>query len=220
MISNERKLIDFISSQYANYKESLTEISKNGSNLFIDMPCEFVHFDKVPMLLNQVDSEGNCFSVDTIIYCDKKNCIYLIEFKEGWPKGDSAKELRFKCYDTISKLVRHWSLNLGGRQDFFSLKIKYAVITRPPAGNDSGEINESFLDVLNGSKSFFKLKVLQGTLVDDVSIFVEDEKIFKFLNRITNHQSMNYYHKGQKAKTEWSYNPQTNESSHSVVPLS
>ncbi|MDG1646626.1 hypothetical protein ACA373_22070 [Erwinia sp. STN24] len=205
MISNEKKLIEFIESKYSCFSGTLSEISKNGENLFIDMDCTLIHLDKIPMLIDSGDVEANCFSVDTLVYCNEKDCLYLIEFKEGWPQGDSAKELRFKCYETMSKLIRNWSSNIGIRQDFFNLKIKYVVITRPPKKNvdENGEINKSFLSVLDASKGFFKLQVLNKTYVDDVRVFVEDEKIFRFLSRITNHHCMNYYHKGQLTRTEW-----------------
>lgn len=39
-----------------------------------------------------------------------------------------------------------------------------------------GVINKSFLGVLDASKGFFKLQVLNKTYVDDVRVFVEDEK--------------------------------------------
>ncbi|WP_312743545.1 hypothetical protein [Cedecea neteri] len=205
MISNEKRLIDFIERQYSCFSGTLSEISKNGDNLFIDMSCNFIHLDKIPMLIETGETEANCFSVDTLVYCSEKDCLYLIEFKEGWPQGDSAKELRFKCYETISKLIRNWSAHIGERYDFFKLKIKYVVITRAPKKNvnESGEINSSFLNVLDASKGFFKLQVLNKTYVDDVRVFVEDDKIFKFLSRITKHNSMNYYHKGQRKRTEW-----------------
>lgn len=218
MISDEKKLIDFIESQYSCFSGTLSEISKNGDNLFIDMNCNFIHLDKIPMLIESGEVEANCFSVDTIVYCSVKDCLYLIEFKEGWPQGDSAKELRFKCYETISKLIRNWSTHIGHRHDFFKLKIKYVVITRPPKKNIDvgGVINKSFLGVLDASKGFFKLQVLNKTYVDDVRVFVEDEKIFKFLSRITKHNSMNYYHKGQHTRTEWIRDPQSGTVSSSI----
>ncbi len=218
MTSNEKRLIDFIENKYSCFSGPITEISKNGVNFFIDMDCDFIHLDKIPMLLDSGDTEANCFSVDTIIYCGVKNCLYLIEFKEGWPQGDSAKELRFKCYETISKLIRNWSSNLGDRKDFFNLQIKYVVITRPPNKNIdiNGLINNTFLNVLQSSKGFFKLQVLKNTYVDDVRVLVEDEKIFKFLSRVTNHHSMNYYHKGQQKRTEWKKDPSSGNVSSAV----
>ncbi|WP_421527687.1 hypothetical protein [Morganella morganii] len=205
MISNEKRLIDFIEEKYSRFSGSISEISKNGDNLFIDMDCNFIHLDKIPMVIENGETVSNCFSVDTLIYCSEKDCLYLIEFKEGWPQGDSAKELRFKCYETISKLIRNWSAHIGSRHDFFNLKIKYVVITRAPHKNidENGEIHPSFLHVLDASKGVFKLQVLNKTYVDDVRVFVEDDKIFKFLSRVTKYNSMNYYHKGQHKRTEW-----------------
>lgn len=222
MTSNEKKLISFIEDKYSCFSGSLSEISKNGDNLFIDMDCNCIHLDKIPMHIESGETEANCFSVDTIIHCGEKNCLYLIEFKEGWPQGDSAKELRFKCYETISKLIRNWSVNIGDRKDFFQLQIKYVVITRAPNKNidTNGLINNSFLGVLDNSKGFFKLQVLKNTYVDDVRVFVEDDKIFKFLSRITQHPSMNYYHKGQKSRTEWTKDPSSGDISSSISACS
>jgi len=209
MTSNESKLINFIETEYSCFLDSISEISMNGKNLFIDMDCRFVHLDKIPMLNDRGELEPNCFSVDTVIYCSNNECLYLVEFKEGWPIRDSANELRFKCYETLSKLIRAWTSNIGSRSDFFNLKIKYVVITRAPKKNldANGGVNISFLDVLNTSQSFFKLQVLKKTYVDDVRVLVEDDKIFNFLSRVTNQDSMNYYHKGQKARTEWRKSP-------------
>ena len=221
MISNEKKLIDFIESEYECFLDSIREISMNGRNLFIDMDCKFVHLDKIPMLTDCGVVEANCFSVDTIVYCSIKNCLYLIEFKEGWPQGDSAKELRFKCYDTLSKLIRNWTSSIGSRSEFFNLKIKYVVITRAPKKNtdaNNGEINSSFLSVLNASQSFFKLQVLKKTYVDDVRVLVEDDKVFKFLSRVTHNNSMDYYHKGQLARTEWRKSASLGTTSN-VIPI-
>ncbi|HBQ2564269.1 TPA: hypothetical protein MYK34_005107 [Klebsiella pneumoniae] len=220
MTSNESKLINFIETEYSCFLDSISEMSKNGKNLFIDMDCRFVHLDKIPMLTESGEVESSCFSVDTIIYCSNNDCLYLVEFKEGWPKRDSANELRFKCYDTLSKLIRTWTSNIGSRSDFFNLKIKYVVITRAPMKNldENGRANISFLDVLNTSQSFFKLQVLKKTYVDDVRVLVEDDKIFNFLSRVTNQHSMNYYHKGQRARTEWRKSPPLGVSSN-TIPL-
>lgn len=191
----------------------------NGNNLFIDMDCRFIHLDKIPMLNDRGEVESNCFSVDTIIYCSKNESIYLVEFKEGWPQRDSAQELRFKCYETLSKLIRTWTSNIGSRGDFFKLKIKYVVITRTPNRNldENGNADTSFLDVLNTSQSFFKLQVLKNTYVDDVRVLVEDDKIFQFLNKVTNQDSMDYYHKGQKARTEWRKSPSFGVTSNTIT---
>ncbi|WP_047709972.1 hypothetical protein [Pectobacterium atrosepticum] len=222
MNSNERKLIEFIEGKYSCFSGTISEISKNGDNFFIDMDCNFIHLDKIPMVIESGEVEANCFSVDTIIYCGVKNCLYLIEFKEGWPQGDSAKELRFKCYETMSKLIRNWSSNIGDRYDFFKLQIKYVVITRAPNKNIdvNGEVNKSFLGILDASKGFFKLQVLKNTYVDDVRVFVEDDKIFKFLSRVTNHHSMNYYHKGQHSRTEWRKDITTGDISRATIQCS
>lgn len=205
MSSNEKDFFCFMQKKYSSFLESLTTISKNGDFSFIEMEGNFIHMDKIPMLLDSGDTEQNCFSVDTIIHCDQTNCIYLVEFKDGWPQNESARELRFKCYETMSKLIRNWSDNNRDRKDFFNLKMKYVVITRPPRKNvqEDGAVNKSFLQVLNNSKGFFKLGILKNTFVDDVRVFVQDEVIFRFLSRVTKTNTMIYHHKGMPTKTVW-----------------
>ena len=76
-----------------------------------------------------------CSSADTLIYSYHNDSLYLIEFKEGWPrhkdKTDSNSDIRLKCYDSISKLCLFWVNILGKpRKDFFDLKINYCLILK------------------------------------------------------------------------------------------
>ena len=157
------------------------------------MSFQSLHFDKVPAFYSDNYENKESSSVDTLIYSYQNDSLYLIEFKEGWPrhkdKTDSNSDIRLKCYDSTSKLCLFWVNILGKpRKDFFDLKINYCLITRPKKGNT----HQSAVDALNSTRQAFQLKMLENTFVDQTRILVTPYKIYKLLSRITSVNNMAY----------------------------
>ncbi|NBM92715.1 MULTISPECIES: hypothetical protein [Proteus] len=201
---NAEELLISLTSKYPDLVKPIGDVSQSDSGeRFIEMDFECIHLDKIPFMVNQSDEERNCFCTDTLIFDEERETIYLIEFKTGWPKKENSKEIRFKCYEAIAKLSKHWSIFLNkNRSDFFNLKIKYCLITR---GSKKQDITHpSFLNVLNGSIGFFKLKTLDNTIVDETRVIINEQDIFSFLSRITKSHSMRYYNKDRSSYVHWS----------------
>lgn len=187
-------IIKSLEKQYSQHMATITDISRDTSRNreFIEMDFNSLHFDKIPYLL-EVDKEVLAtFSVDTLFFDSAKNILYLVEFKSAWPKDKIGQELRMKCYESIGKLLKYWTLILQkDRSKFFDITIRYCVITRTRARQDPRD--KSFVDALEVSSNFFKLKCLDGTFLDKTRIIVDDERIFQFLTRVTGVQSMKYH---------------------------
>lgn len=196
MISNASfELIENLEQKYLDCLASITEISKDstGGKLFIEMDFQCLHLVQIPYLLGIDLNDKNALSVDTILFDRLKSTLYLVEFKSSWPKDKTAQQLRFKCYESLAKLLKYWTLVLEkDRKEFFELKINYCVITR--AKNNQDTNNKSFLDALDSSANYFKLKYLDGAFVDKTRILLQEETIFKFLARVTGVQAMNYHY--------------------------
>ena len=193
-ISKEQTLIDGLKEHYAESLASLKEVSYNVTNErnFIEIDFESIHMDKVPALMADKSEVHNSFSTDTILLDNSNNTLYLIEFKEKWPKDDNLS-IRLKCYDTLSKLCLFWVNILGYRKiEFFELRIKYCLVTRASKNNDFR--NPSFLNALNQTKQCFKLKLLEKTFVDETRIFVNPVHVHELLSRITQKNKMIYHH--------------------------
>ncbi|MEQ5553892.1 hypothetical protein ABN349_00895 [Providencia rettgeri] len=202
-----KELLVSLTSKYPDLVKPIGDVSRNDlGERFIEMDFDCVHLDKIPFMINSTDEEKNCFCTDTIVFDEERETIYLIEFKTGWPKKENSKEIRFKCYETISKLSKHWSIFLNkNRSDFFNLKIKYCLITRGAKKQDI--THHSFLKVLNGSIGFFKLKTLDNTIVDETRVIINEADIFSFLSRITGCNSMEYYNKDRSSYVRWNKLP-------------
>ncbi len=187
-------IIKSLEKQYSQHIATITDISRDTSKgkEFIEMGFKSLHFDKVPYLWS-ADKEGAiAFSVDTLLFDSTKDILYLVEFKSRWPKEKEGQELRLKCYESLGKLLKYWVTILqNDRLSFFDIKIKYCVITRARARQNPK--NESFVDALEVSQNFFKLKYLDGAFLDETRIIVDDEKIFRFLTRVTGFKSMIYH---------------------------
>ena len=196
LISDEQKIIDGLKHCYSENISSMKEVSYNQANQrdFIEINCDVLHIDKVFATLSNGSKISNCFSTDTIILDESNSTLYLIEFKEQWPKNKEPKHtIRLKCYDTLSKLCLFWINNLNfDREDFFRLKFKYCLITRPTKGNDKYPV--SFLNALDLSSQCFKLKILEKTFVEETKILVSPNQIHQFLSRITKNGQMIYHH--------------------------
>jgi hypothetical protein len=126
-----------------------------------------------------------------LIYDHSNNFLYLIEFKESWPrdKSDASSEIRLKCYDSIAKLCLFWVNILGKpRKEFFDLNINYCLITR--LKNETS--HPSALAALNSTKQVFQLKMLENTFVNQTNILVTPTGIYKLLSRITRVPNMIY----------------------------
>lgn len=194
-ISNELVLLNELEKKYISHISNITDISTNttGNKKFIEMDFNSLHFDKVPAFYSDSYENKESSSADTLIYSYHNDSLYLIEFKEGWPrhkdKSDSNSDIRLKCYDSISKLCLFWVNILGkSRRDFFDLKINYCLITRPKGGN----LHPSAVNALNSTKQAFQLKMLENTLVDQTRILVTPNGIYKLLSRITRVNDMVY----------------------------
>ncbi|MDV7613711.1 hypothetical protein R4666_00980 [Acinetobacter baumannii] len=188
--SDSKFLFESLETRYSEYIASLKDISYNESDdrYFIEMDFQSLHFDKIPALMADGYENEKSFSVDTLIYSPENDCLYLLEFKENWPKK-SGPEIRLKCYDSISKLCLFWINVLGKcRTDFFNLTIKYCLITR----STHKVCHSSFLTALNSSREVFQLKMLENTIVSQTRILVTPDSIFKFLSNITNVKEMKY----------------------------
>jgi len=189
-----------LENNYSEYLATLKDISYNdaGKKYFIDMDFKSLHFDKIPAFMVDGYENSKCCSVDTLIYCEQSDTLYLIEFKENWPKK-SGSEIRLKCYDSISKLCLFWTNILNkSREDFFKLNINYCLITR----STHSVITSDFLSALNSSKEAFQLKMLENTIVNKTRIFVTPSSIFSLLSRITKINTMTYI---QRDSTEVLY---------------
>lgn len=193
--SNELFLLSELEKKYISSIADITDISTNttGNKKFIEMDFNSLHFDKVPAFYSDSYENKECSSADTLIYSYHNDSLYLIEFKEGWPrhkdKTDSNSDIRLKCYDSISKLCLFWVNILGkSRRDFFDLKINYCLITRPKNGN----LHHSAVNALNSTRQAFQLKMLENTLVDQTRILVTPNAIYKLLSRITGVNNMAY----------------------------
>lgn len=198
--SREKKLMDGLEKHYSGSLLPLKDVSYNVTNKrnFIDIDFKAIHMDKVPALMADKSELNNIFSTDTILLDSSNNTLYLIEFKEKWPKDDKSN-LRLKCYDTLSKLCLFWVNILGYKKiDFFELKIRYCLITRTSKKNDAKNI--SFLNALDQSKQCFKLKLLEKSFVDKTRIIVNPEHIHQLLSRITKQNDMVYYHPDQSTE--------------------
>lgn len=180
---------------------SITEISKNKvkNETFIEMDFNCIEFDAIPYFyLEWKDKDGrnkeginDHFSVDTLLFDDNNQTLYLIEFKSSWPKSPT-NEIRFKCYESLAKLMSFWILHLKrNREDFFKIKIKYCVITRAQKNQDIH--HASFVDALDVSGNYFKLRSLNGLFVEKTRIIVDPKIIFTFLSRITKVNQMKYH---------------------------
>lgn len=200
--SNEQLLIDELHKKHKNNLASVKEISYNDSDKrnFIEIDFKALHLDKIPVKIvrDNYTMQGSS-SVDTIIYDSSKNTLYLIEFKEHFPKKKKGEKtngsLRLKCYDTLAKLCFFWTNELKYyREDFFKLKFKYCLITR------NSNTHPSFLNSLNSSNQAFKLKLLEGTFVDETRIIVKPSDIHKLLSRITSVPDMVYHNSDKTTK--------------------
>lgn len=194
LITSEGKLlVDSLEKKYYEHLALLKDISYNDSDdkYFINMEFQSLHFDKIPAFMADGYQNAKSCSVDTLIYSQDNDTIYLIEFKENWPKHSGA-EIRLKCYDSISKLCLFWTNVLGKqRTDFFKLRINYCLITRASKACD----HPNFLAALNSTRETFQLKMLENTIVDQTRILVTPDSIFKLLSRITKVQEMKYIHR-------------------------
>lgn len=193
-ITGAELILRSLEEEYSSYLSPIIDISKDtsGSRDFIEMDFNALHFDKIPYLWNIDKKEKGAFSVDTILFDSTKQILYLVEFKSSWPQKKTAQELRFKCYESLGKLLKYWTLILKkDRKEFFDIAINYCVITRPKSNQDINKA--SFLDALDFSGNFFKLKFLDGTFVDETRIILDKEQIFKFLSRVTGVTEMSYH---------------------------
>lgn len=193
--SNELFLLSELEKKYISSIADITDISTNttGNKKFIEMDFNSLHFDRVPAFYSDSYENKESCSADTLIYSHHNNSLYLIEFKEGWPrhkdKTDSNSDIRLKCYDSISKLCLFWvNVLKKSRKEFFDLKINYCLITRPKNGNS----HPSAVNALNSTKQAFQLKMLENTLVDQTRILVTPNSIYKLLSRITGVSDMAY----------------------------
>lgn len=193
-ISNEKRLIVGLEDYYS---DSLTTIKETSCNTtanrdFVEVDFQVLHVDKINPLLTDGCEISHCFSVDTIIFNESKSTLYLIEFKEQWPKRDQNHKIRLKCYDTLSKLCLFWINKLSGsKEDFFNLKFKYCLITRGKSKRQ--EYHPSFLTALNISNQCFKLKLLENSFVEETKILITPEQIYKFLSNTTQKMDMTYH---------------------------
>lgn len=187
-------LIQSLEARYSDCLASIGDISADTSQQrqFIEMDFNCLHFDKIPYHWGANKKDPTALSVDTVLLDKTKNTLYLVEFKSSWPKDRDSQQLRFKCYESLAKLLKHWTLVLKkDKRDFFELKINYCVITR---GKVNQNINHSsFLEALNDTGNFFKLKYLDGAFIDKTRIIVQEDEIFQFLSRVTEAQEMNYH---------------------------
>lgn len=188
--SDSKLLFDSLESKFSEHLFPLNEISYNESDSreFIVMNFNSLHFDKIPAFMSDGYENRKSSSVDTLIYSHENDSLYLIEFKERWPKHSGA-EIRLKGYDSISKLCLFWTNILKrNRQDFFKLKINYCLITRSSKPCN----NANFLAALNNTREAFQLKMLENTLVEKTRVLVTPDAIYKFLSRITGVNEMIY----------------------------
>lgn len=190
--SDNKLLINSLEENYSEHLSYLENISYNDSDdkYFIKMDFKSLHFDKIPAFMSDGYKNNKSCSVDTLIYSQDNDSLYLIEFKENWPKHSGA-EIRLKCYDSIAKLCLFWTNVLGKkRSDFFKLKINYCLITR--ASKAKSCEHPSFLAALNNTRETFQLKMLENTIVDQTRILITPDSIFKLLSRITKVEEMIY----------------------------
>lgn len=193
-ISNEKKLIvgleDYYSSSLTTIKETSCNTTANRD--FVEIDFQVLHVDKINPLLTDGCEISNCLSVDTIIFNESKNTLYLIEFKEQWPHRDQNHKIRLKFYDTLSKLCLFWINKLNGsKEDFFNLKFKYCLITRGKLKKQ--EYHSSFLTALNLSSQCFKLKLLETSFVEETKILITPMQIYSFLSNATQKINMIYH---------------------------
>ena len=192
-ISNELFLLNELEKKYSTHISYLKDISYNptGKRDFIEIDFKSLHFDKVPAFYSDKYENSQSNSADTLIYDYSNNFLYLIEFKESWPrdKSDASSEIRLKCYDSIAKLCLFWVNILGKpRKEFFDLNINYCLITRLKNENS----HPSALIALNSTKQVFQLKMLENTFVNQTNILVTPTGIYKLLSRITRVPNMIY----------------------------
>jgi len=188
-------IVESFEQEYSDKISSLFDISRDTSNNrnFIEMDFQSIHFDQIPYEWTPDQHSKNSFSVDTLLYDETKNILYLIEFKSSWPKDRIGQELRFKAYESLSKIMKYWQQKLDrNKKEFFELTINYCVITRAKATQNYQ--HKSFVDALTTTQNFFNLKNLDDTIFNKTRIFVDPQEIFQFLSRVTGVENMIYHH--------------------------
>ncbi|WP_065712602.1 hypothetical protein [Acinetobacter baumannii] len=204
IISNELFLLNELETKYSSHISYIKDISYNttGKRDFIEMDFKSIHFDKVPAFYSDQYENTQSTSADTLIYNHENDYLYLIEFKESWPrdKSDSSTDIRLKCYDSIAKLCLFWvNILKKPRKEFFDLKINYYLITRPKNMTN----HPSALAALNSTRQVFQLKMLENTVVDQANILVTPKGIYKFLSTITGVSDMVYINKDSTRLTSF-----------------
>lgn len=164
---------------YPQALQSITKLSKNttGNKNFIISDELAFNFDLINNLC-KFHPDRKEKSPDALFYF--KDVLYFVEFKEGDAKKE---EIRLKIHEAIITLFQYASAKkIITKDEFFKLKIKYAVIMR---GKVNGAPPVSFVNTLENSAQYFNLKNIEGLMIEKAKVIFQDRTIFELLNKIS-----------------------------------
>lgn len=180
MISNSEKIYQSLITEHKEFLQTITEISKNTSDNrnFILSDYLALNFDLLqnchPELAGKKEK-----SPDALFLLEQT--FYFIEFKEGQCKKE---DIRLKIHEGVLTLFNYcMSKKLVTKEEFLSLKIRYAVVIR---NNVNGKPSDDFLSTLEQSSTFFNLKNIEGLIIEKTNVVFQSESILKLLRKVSN----------------------------------
>lgn len=104
--------------------------------------------------------------------------LFFVEFKEG---GHNKQDIRLKIHEAIVSLYMFTLVHMPSitRDEFFSLRISYAVIARPPA-----EVSE-FQKALAQAREKYQLENLQGFILRKTNFSICPSITAKLIKKLT-----------------------------------
>ncbi len=152
---------DIFSALLAVYPKGLTDITNLSYNVhdkrdFILSNEKGFNFDLVHNLSMAYTAPQKEKTPDGLFLVN--DMLFFVEFKEG---GHNKQDIRLKIHEAIVSLYMFTSVHMPhvSRNDFFSLKISYAVIARPPAKASE------FQTALTHAREKYQLENLHGFIL-------------------------------------------------------
>jgi nitrite reductase/ring-hydroxylating ferredoxin subunit len=181
MTSRAKEIYDSLLNEYPHALQTISALSKNTADNKDFILCNVLAFN-FDLLTNACINHPNQKekSPDALFYFN--DTLYFIEFKEGDVKKE---DVRLKIHEAILTLF-HYASTKGiiVKDEFYDLRIKYAVIMRQKPVN--GSPGQSFYDTLERSARYFNLKNLEGLMIEETRIAFQPQTIFNLLNKISN----------------------------------
>lgn len=176
-ISNEELIYNKFIAIYPHFLKSITEISENTSDgqKFIESQFKVFDFDDVE---NCHEVGGLHSSPDSLIYFNKG--LYFIEYKEGSCKTANIRAKIHEAVATLYSFCRKYLPQIG-REEFFELNIRYAVVLR--RGDPT-----SFLNALEASTEKFKLQNLEGYILKKTKVVAHPNDVKALLCSLTKNE--------------------------------